>query len=246
MNTLQDKVALVTGANGGIGRAIALQLARDGAHVVVHHRRKPAEAQAVVDAIVQAGGQAVAIGAELTDAAQVVQLFERTGATFGGLDIVVHNAAIGFFKPFADITAEEFDTVIGTNVRGAFHVLQGAARTLRDGGRIATISVAGTAMPFPMAGLNNGSRAAVDQMVLSLSKELGPRGITANVVALGMVETDNLLRVVPEAFRQQVQAQTPLGRLGQPQDVAGLIGFLAAPTGAWITGQVIRATGGLV
>jgi 3-oxoacyl-[acyl-carrier protein] reductase len=246
MNNLTGKNALITGGNGGMGAATARRLASLGANVAVHYRSKPEAAQALVAEIIQAGGKAKAFNAELSDVAQIRSLFAAVDNQMGGIDIVVHTAAMGIFKPQADVSDAEFESVLGTNVRVGFYVLQEASRRVREGGRIITLSVAGTVSPVAMAGLNNGSRAAVDQMVLSLSKELGSKNITANVLALGLIDTQQLVRTVPEFMRLQVMGQTPLGRMGRPEEVAGTIAFLVGPDGGFITGQVIRLTGGLV
>ncbi|MBX9901426.1 MAG: SDR family oxidoreductase [Burkholderiaceae bacterium] len=246
MNQLNGKTVLITGGNGGMGAATARRLAAIGAHVAVHYRSKPEIAHALVTEIIQAGGKAKAFNAELSDVTQVRSLFAAVDSQMGGIDIVVHTAAMGIFKPHADITDNEFETVISNNIRAGFYVLQEAARRVRNGGRIITLSVAGTVSPVAMAGLNNGSRAAIDQMILSLSKELGSKNVTANVLALGLIDTEQLLRTVPEFLRTQVISQTPLARMGHPNEVAGTIAFLVGPDGGFITGQVIRLTGGLI
>ena len=246
MTQLIGKTALITGGNGGMGAATARRLAALGANVAVHYRSKPEAAQALVAEIIQAGGKARAFSAELGDLVQVRSLFAAVDSQMGGIDIVVHTAATGIFKPHADVTDAEFETVIGNNVRAGFYVLQEASRRVREGGRIITLSVAGTASPMAMAGLNNGSRAAIDQMVLSLAKELGSKNITANVLALGLIDTEQLVRTVPEFMRKQVISQTPLGRMGRPEEVAGTIAFLVGPDGGFFTGQVLRLTGGLI
>ncbi len=246
MNTLNKKTALITGANGGIGAVTALRLAAEGAAIAVHYRSKPEAAERLVAQITQAGGTAKAFQADLSETTQIRQLFAAVDSQMGGIDIVVHTAAMGIFKPQADITDAEFEQVIDNNVRASFYVLQEAARRVRDGGRILTLSVAGTVSPVAMAGLNNGSRAAVDQMIVALAKELGSKGITANTVALGLIDTEQLQRTVPEFLRQHVVGQTPLGRLGRPEEVAGTLAFLASPDAGFISGQVLRVTGGLI
>jgi 3-oxoacyl-[acyl-carrier protein] reductase len=243
---LKGKVAIVTGASRGIGRAIALRLGSDGATVVVNYTQQIAKAQEVVEKIKQAGGEALAVQADISSVADIRRLFTTALNTFGRLDIVVNNAAIGIFKPHKEVTEEEFDRIFSINTKGAFFILQEAARHIADNGRIVNISVAGTAMPFAMAGLNNGSRAANDQFTLCLAKELGARGITANNVALGLTQTESLFATVPESIREQARQQIPLGRLGEPEDIADIVAFLCSPDGRWLTAQTIRATGGLV
>ncbi len=244
--SLKGKVAIVTGASRGIGRAIALRLSADGATVVVNYSQQVDKAQEVVEKIKQAGGEALPVQADISSVADIRQLFATTLNTFGRLDIVVNNAAVGIFKPHTEVSEEEFDWIFSINTKGAFFVLQEAARHITDHGRIVNISVAGTSMPFAMAGLNNGSRAANDQFTLCLAKELGARGITANNVALGLTQTESLFATVPENIREHARQQIPLGRLGEPEDIADIVAFLCSSDGRWLTAQTIRATGGLV
>lgn len=243
---LTGKIALVTGSSRGIGRAIAERLGRDGASVVVNYRGNQDKAKGVVQQIEAAGSQAIAVQGDMSKIADIEQLFTEAIERFGHLDIVVNNVGVGIFKPHIEITEEEFDRIIALNTKGAFFILQQAARTIADGGRIVNISVAGTAMPFALAGLNNGSRAAADQFTLSLAKELGARGITANNVALGLTRTEGLEENPPREIRDKVVPQIPLGRLGEPEDIADIVAFLCGHDGRWLTSQTIRATGGLI
>jgi len=241
---LVGKIALVTGASRGIGRAIALRLGRAGASVVVNYATSPDKAQEVVATLEAGGGRATAIQADLSKPADVARLFQQAEEFFGGLDIVVNNAGAYLSKPLAEVTAEEFAHIFELDTRGTFLALQEAARRVRNEGRIITISSGQTVVPFPNGSVYAGSKAAAEQFGLVLAKELGSRQITVNNVLAGATETDSL--DLPEQLRQQLIQNTPLGRLGQPDDIAEVVGFLASPAARWMTGQNVRATGGLM
>ena len=244
MGTLDGKVAIVTGASRGIGRAVAERLGRDGAKVVVNYMQNAAKAQEVVEAVEASGSRAVAVQADIGKVEEVRRLFRTADERFGGVDAVINNASISIFKPHTEVDEEEFDRVFGLVARGTFFALQEAAKRLRDGGRIVNISSGGTVTGGPMAGLYLGAKAAVEQFSLALAKELGPRGITVNAVLPGLTDTDGMI-MPPEAVEQAV-SMTPLGRLGQPEDVAGVVAFLVGEDGRWMTGQLVRAGGGLM
>ena len=239
---LGGKVALVTGASRGIGRAIALRLGRAGACVVVNNATNADNAQVVVASITGGGGQAVAVQADISQRADVVRLFEQAQDAFGGLDIVVNNAGAYLAKPLTEVTETEFDQVFGLDARGTFFALQEAARRVRAGGRIINISSSQTVTANPNQSVYAASKAAVEQFGLALAKELGSRQITVNNVLAGITETDGL--VIPEEAKQYLIQSTPLGRLGQPDDIAEVVGFLASPVGHWINAQNIRVNGG--
>ena len=241
---LAGKIVLVTGASRGIGRAIALRLGRAGASVVVNYATSPDKAKEVVAAIEASGGRATAIQADLRQPADVARLFQQTEEFFGGLDIVVNNAGAYLSKPLAEVTPEEFNHIFDLDTKGTFLALQEAARRVRDEGRIITISSGQTVVPFPNGSVYAGSKAAAEQFGLALAKELGPRRITVNNVLAGITETEGT--ELPEQLRQQLIQNTPLGRLGQPDDIAEVVGFLASPAARWMTGQNVRATGGLM
>lgn len=244
MGTLDGKVAIVTGASRGIGRAVAERLGRDGAKVVVNYMQNAAKAQEVVEAVEASGSRAVAVQSDIGKVEEVRRLFRTADERFGGVDAVINNASISIFKPHTEVDEEEFDRVFGLVARGTFFALQEAAKRLRDGGRIVNISSGGTVTGGPMAGLYLGAKAAVEQFSLALAKELGPRGITVNAVLPGLTDTDGMI-MPPEAVEQAV-SMTPLGRLGQPEDVAGVVAFLVGEDGRWMTGQLVRAGGGLM
>ena len=244
MGTLDGKVAIVTGASRGIGRAVAERLGRDGAKVVVNYMQNAAKAQEVVEAVEASGSRAIAVQSDIGKVEDVRRLFRTADERFGGVDAVINNASISIFKPHTEVDEEEFDRVFGLVARGTFFALQEAAKRLRDGGRIVNISSGGTVTGGPMAGLYLGAKAAVEQFSLALAKELGPRGITVNAVLPGLTDTDGMI-MPPEAVEQAV-SMTPLGRLGQPEDVAGVVAFLVGEDGRWMTGQLVRAGGGLM
>ena len=244
MGTLDGKVAIVTGASRGIGRAVAERLGRDGAKVVVNYMQNAAKAQEVVEAVEASGSRAVAVQSDIGKVEEVRRLFRTADERFGGVDAVINNASISIFKPHTEVDEEEFDRVFGLVARGTFFALQEAAKRLRDGGRIVNISSGGTVTGGPMAGLYLGAKAAVEQFSLALAKELGPRGITVNAVLPGLTDTDGMI-MPPEAVEQAVSMRS-LGRLGQPEDVAGVVAFLVGEDGRWMTGQLVRAGGGLM
>jgi 3-oxoacyl-[acyl-carrier protein] reductase len=244
--TLDGKVAIVTGASRGIGRAIAERLARDGATVVVNYARSRDEADAVVAAIMAAGGRALAIAADVARVSEVQRLFRETLERCGRVDVLVNNAAIAIRASFAETTEEEFDRVFAVNARGPFFAMREAARTLPDGGRIVNVSSGATTVGFPFQGVYCGSKAALEQFSLVLANELGPRGITVNAILVGPTRTamlDGLLAEAPD-FEAMVVARTPMGRRGTPPDIADVVAFLAGNDARWITGQSIRVDGG--
>ncbi len=241
---LAGKAAVVTGASRGIGRAIAERLGRDGARVVVNYASNRASADEVVAAVRAAGpGDAVAVQADVGVVRDVVRLFDEAEAAFGRPDVVVNSAGVSVFAPHADVSEADFDRVFAVNAKGTFFVLQQAARRVADGGRIVYVSTGGTMGGGAGGGAYAGSKAPGEQFVMALAKELGPRGVTANSVSPGVTETDGL--IAPRAMLDQLVAATALGRLGRPDDIADVVGFLAGPDGRWVTGQNIRATGGI-
>jgi len=244
MSALQGKVAIVTGSSRGIGRSIAERLGRDGVSVVVTYAGNRDKAEAVVQAIESAGSSAIAIQVDVRKLEDVRALFEKAVEQFGKVDILVNNAAgKNIFKPTAEMTEDEYDSMFDIT-RGVYFTLQQAAHHLADGGRIVSISTSGTAMAIPAGGAYSGCKAAIEHFSAALAKELGARGITVNTVSPGVTETDGLV-LEPEQVNQMI-AQTPLGRLGQPTDVADAVALLVSDDAHWITGQSIRANGGIV
>lgn len=238
---LTGKVALVTGGSRGIGAAISRRLAADGVSVIVGYGRDAGRARAVADTIAAAGGTALALAADMASPDAIRSLFERAEGAWGGIDIVVANAAImPPVAPIAEATLADLEAAVAVNLRGVFVTLQEAARRLRDGGRIIVTSSIATAAPAAGMGLYAATKGAVEQLAQVLAKELGPRGITVNAVAPGTTETEMTL----PAMREAAPKLNALGRLGQPEDIADVVAFLAGPDSRWITGQVLRVSGG--
>jgi 3-oxoacyl-[acyl-carrier protein] reductase len=244
--TLQGKVALVTGASRGIGRAIAQRLSRDGAAVVVNYAGSEQQAHAVVRDLEKAGGRALAVQADVSDVAAVERLFDATLGHFGRLDILVNNAGVILYKRLADVTEAEFDRLFAVNVKGTFFACQQAARRLADGGRIVNFSSSATALMLPTYAAYVATKGAVEQLTHVLAKELGPRGITVNVVSPGPTDTELFGQDKTEQDKQRFAQMAALGRLGQPQDVADVVALLCSDDARWITGQNVRVNGGLI
>jgi 3-oxoacyl-[acyl-carrier protein] reductase len=233
----------VTGASGGIGRAVALRLARDGFVVTAGYAGKATKAEEVVQTITKAGGKAIAVGADIAQEADVKRLFERA-AELSAIDVVVHCAGIMTLQPIAGGAVDVFDRVIATNLRGAYLVLAQAAQQVRPGGRIIALSSSVVAKAFPTYGPYIASKAGVEGLVHVLANELRGRSITVNAVAPGPVATELFLAGKSEAQVEQMSKLPPLERLGQPEDIAGVVAFLAGPDGGWTNAQVVRANGG--
>jgi 3-oxoacyl-[acyl-carrier protein] reductase len=245
MNAASIKAAIVTGASGGIGRAVATRLARDGFAVVVHYAGNADRAQAVVEEIKAGGGRAVAIRADVADAADVKRLFKEAADAFGGrIDVVVNTAGIMPLSPIAKGNLELFDKVIATNLRGTFLVLSQAAQHVSSGGRIIAFSSSVIARSFPTYGPYIASKAGVEGLVHVLANELRGRNVTVNAVAPGPVATELFLKDKTQAQIEQFSKMPPLERLGGPEDIASVVSFLAGPDGAWVNSQVLRANGG--
>jgi NAD(P)-dependent dehydrogenase (short-subunit alcohol dehydrogenase family) len=248
--TLNGKTALVTGASRGIGRAIALKLAAEGAFVLVHYGANADLARAVLDEIVAAGGGGELVGADVTDTAAIARLFGEIdgilAARGGELDILVNNAGIGVQGDVETTTEADFDRVFATNVRGLLFVSQYAVPRLRDGGRIINISSMVGHNAYPGAIAYAATKAAVDSMTKSMALGLGPRGITVNAVAPGATDTDFIAFIMDnEAIVNHLKAQTALGAIGQAGDIASVVAFLASDAARWITGERVRVSGGM-
>jgi 3-oxoacyl-[acyl-carrier protein] reductase len=244
MTSSPAKIALITGASGGIGRAVALRLARDGFAIAVNYAGNAAKAAGVVHEITSAGGHAIAVQADVTNAAEVERLFKKTLDAFGRIDVVVHSAGIMPLECIAEGDIAVFDTVIATNLRGAFLVLQQAAQHVVEGGRIIALSSSVVAKAFPTYGPYIASKAGVEGLVHVLANELRGRNVTVNAVAPGPVATELFLNDKTEAQIERFRKLPPLERLGQPEDIANVVSFLAGPDGGWVNGQVLRANGG--
>ena len=242
---LIGKVALVTGASRGIGRAIAERLSRDGAAVAVNYASQTAAARELVSKIESAGGEAFAIQADVARVADVVRLFDETIARFGKLDILVNNAGIMSTKPVSAETEAEFDRIFAVNVKGTFFACQQAATRMADGGRIINLSSSTTARMMPNYGTYVATKGAVEQLTRSLAGELGPRRITVNAISPGPTETELFMDGKTPEQLQRFAQQAALGRLGQPAEIANVVAFLASDAAAWVTGQNLRVNGGI-
>jgi 3-oxoacyl-[acyl-carrier protein] reductase len=244
MKTSLTRSAIVTGASGGIGRVVAKRLASDGFAVAVHYAGNPAKAEAVVTEIKGAGGKAIAVQADVAKPADVQTLFKQTLEAFGTIDVVVHTAGIMPLLPISGGDVETFDKVIATNLRGTFLVLGQAAQHVPAGGRIIAFSSSVIAKSFPNYGPYIASKAGVEGLVRVLANELRGRNITVNTVAPGPIPTELFLKGKTEAQINEFKKMPPLERLGQAEDIAGVVSFLAGPDGGWVNAQVLRANGG--
>jgi 3-oxoacyl-[acyl-carrier protein] reductase len=246
MNTPSNKVAIVTGAAGGIGSAIAERLARDGFRVVVNYAGKPEPAEALVARIEAAGGQAVTVKADVSDASQVARMFASALTVFGGIDVLVNTAGIMQLAAIGDSDDAVFDRQVAVNLKGTFNTLREATRHLRAGGRIINFSSSVVGLLQPTYGVYAATKAAVEAMTSILAKELRGRNITVNSVAPGPTATKLFLDGKPQGVIDHLANLAPLERLGQPSDIAAAVAFLAGPDGAWINGQTLRTNGGIV
>jgi 3-oxoacyl-[acyl-carrier protein] reductase len=244
--SLQGKVAIVTGASRGIGRAIAESVAAAGATVVINHRASKEQADQTVAAIERAGWRAVAVQADMGSVEQVQQLVATAVEQFGRLDILVNNAGVGNRTAMADMTEKEFDWTMSVNARGPMFAIQAAVPRMRDGGRIINISSCGThvAQVTGLLAMYQMSKGALEQLARCYVKELGARGITINNVLPGFVETE-LASDTPAEYKEALVKRTALGRLGTPEDIAEVVCFLASDAGRWVTGETISVSGGL-
>ena len=246
MTTPTNRVAIVTGASGVIGAAVAERLAKDGCTVVVNYVGNSASAATVVARIEAAGGRAVAAQADISDVAAVARMFDSTETAFGGVDVLINNAGIMNLATIADSNDALFDRHIAVNLKGTFNTLREAARRLRDGGRIVNFSSSVTSSLLPTYGVYAATKAAVEAMTNILAKELRGRNITVNAIAPGPTATKLFLDGKPQEVIERLAKLAPLGRLGQPRDIADAVAFLAGPDGAWINGQTLRANGGII
>jgi 3-oxoacyl-[acyl-carrier protein] reductase len=239
------RVAVVTGGSRGIGRETAERLAADGYAVVVNYAGNAAEADKAVAAITEAGGEAIAIRADVADETQVAALFDTAESTYGGVDAVVHAAGVMTLAPLVDLDLDALDRMHRTNIRGTFVVGQQAARRLRAGGALINFSTSVLALAIPGYSAYAATKGAVEAMTLIVARELRGRDVTVNAVAPGPTATALFLEGKDEETIARMAAQPPLERLGTPRDIAEVVSFLAGPAGRWVNGQVIRANGGI-
>ena len=248
MKKLQDKVAIVTGASKGIGASIARHLADAGAAVVVNYASSRADAERVVAEVTHNGGRAIAVQANVANQADIDRLFAETKSAFGRLEILVNNAGVYEFAPLEEVTEEKFRKMFDINVLGVLLASKAAARYFdAAGGTILNISSLASTLAPATSAVYSASKAAVDAVTRALATELGPRNIRVNAINPGTVETEGVHAAgfMESDFLKDAVAKTPLGRLGQPDDVARVAVFLASSDAAWVTGETLLATGGL-
>ncbi|MWD27807.1 SDR family oxidoreductase [Aquicoccus sp. SCR17] len=243
---MTDKVAVVTGASRGIGAEIAIRLAADGFAVVVACHTGREAAEAVVTKIAESGGEAVVAQADLGDPAGMSQLFDAAEKAFGGVDVLVNNAGMMALSPVAEVTDDSFERQVSVNLGGVFRGLREAANRLRNGGAVVNFSSSVVGLYQPGYAVYAATKAGVEAMTHVLAKELASRGIRVNTVAPGPVETDLFMHGKSPDLVEKIMQSIPFGRLGQPEEIARVVSFLAGPDSGWVTGQVIRANGGVV
>lgn len=242
---LDGKAAIVTGAATGIGKAIALALAGDGARVVVNHLNTPELAEAVVAQITRGGGEAITVVADVGKRVEYTAMVDLTIDRFGSWDILFNNAGVALLKPFGEITEEEFDNSFQVNVKGCCNGCQLALKRMADGGRIVNISSSTTGLMLPGYVVYDATKGAIEAMSHVISKDFGPRGITVNVVSPGATETETYRNGKSEAFLAGLEAMSAFGRLGRPE-IAAVVTFLASDRGHRVTAQNVRVNGGTV
>jgi 3-oxoacyl-[acyl-carrier protein] reductase len=247
MSKLQGKVAVVTGASKGIGAAIAKALAAEGASVIVNYASSKSGADAVAAAIVKAGGRAAAVQGDVSKAADAQAIVDAAIRTYGRLDILVNNAGIYELFPLEAITVEQFHKSFNINVLGLLLATQAAAKHLKEGASIINISSAVSTLTPPNSAVYTGTKGAIDAVTGVLARELGPKKIRVNAINPGVVETEGThsTGLIGSDFEKNAMAQTPLGRTGQPRDIASVAVFLASDDSAWLTGEKLIASGGL-
>ncbi|HCR97501.1 MULTISPECIES: SDR family oxidoreductase [Halomonas] len=242
----EQKIALVTGGSRGIGAAISKQLARDGFTVIVNYAGNAEAADHVVQEIESSGGKAQAIQADIADAQAVRQLFDTLETQWGRIDVLVNNAGIMKLAPLAQMEENAVDAQIDTNLKGSINTMREAANRLRDGGRIINLSTSVVGLKLETYAVYAATKAAVETLTAILAKELRGRSITVNAVAPGPTATDLFLEGKSDELVERMAKMPPLERLGQPDDIASVVAFLASPEGGWINGQTLRANGGIV
>ena len=248
MSKLKDKVAVVTGASKGIGAGIAKSLAAEGASVVVNYASSKEGADRVVAEIIKDGGKAVAVQGDVSKASDVKRLFAETKNAFGTLDVLVNNAGVYEFAVLGEITEEQFHRQFNTNVLGLILTTQEAAKHFgADGGSIINIGSTSSTVTPPTTAVYTATKGAVDAVTHVLAKELGPKKIRVNSINPGMVDTEGARTVgaIGSDFQKQFEAQTPLGRIAQPEDIGPIAVFLASADSGWLTGEILLASGGL-
>jgi 3-oxoacyl-[acyl-carrier protein] reductase len=247
MATLAGKVAVVTGASKGIGAGIAKQLGAAGASVAVNYASSREGAERVVAQIVAAGGKAIAVQGDVSQAADVERLFAETVRAFGRVDVLVNNAGVFRFDPLEEVTEAEFHRQFDINVLGPLLATREAVKHFRGGGSVINVSSVASTAPLPNSSIYSSTKGALDTLTQALAVELGPRGIRVNAVNPGFTETEGVLdmNVIGTDFERELVADTPLGRAGKPDDIAPAVEYLASDAAAWVTGETLRVSGGL-
>jgi 3-oxoacyl-[acyl-carrier protein] reductase len=242
----EKKVAIVTGASRGIGSAVAERLGKDGFAVVVNYASDPAPAEALARRIEKDGGRAIAARADVSRPEEVRALFDAVEKAFGGVDVLVNNAGIMQLSSVAETDDATFQRHVDVNLKGTFNTLREAATRIRNGGRIINFSSSVVGLLQPTYGVYAATKAAVEAITSVLAKEMRGRGVTVNAIAPGPTATDLFLKGKPPDLVDRLAKLSPLERLGQPDDIARAVSFLAGPDGAWVNGQTLRANGGVV
>ena len=246
MSDTKARTALVTGASRGIGAAVAQRLARDGFQIVLNYAGDGAPAEALARKIETGGARVLAVKADVSEAAAVRDLFAAADEAFGGVDVLVNNAGIMLLSTVVETDDASFDRQIAVNLKGTFNTLREAARRLRKGGRIINFSSSVVGLLQPTYAVYAATKAGVEAMTSVLAKELRGRDITVNTIAPGPTATDLFLRGKPPEVVDRLAKLAPLERLGQPDDIAAVVSFLAGPDAAWVNGQTLRANGGII
>lgn len=245
MKSLQDKVVIITGASRGIGAEIAKAIAQAGASVVINYTNNRSATDLVVSEIKSLGGNAISVRADVGDSVEVKALFDTAITHFGKIDILINNAGTAIFKAIQDTSDEELDRIFAINVKGTFYCLREAATRLSNGGRIINISSSVTRLILPTYGAYAATKGAVEQLTRVFAKEMGSRGITVNSISPGPTNTELFLEGKSEETIQRLAAMSALGRIGETEDIAKVVLFLASEEAAWVTGQNIGVNGGI-
>ena len=246
MTILDGKVAIITGSSRGIGRVVAEQLADLGAKVVINYSSSPQKAEEVVEGIIQKGGKAVALHADLSKLSDVKNLFAKTMHEFGKVDILINNAGLMITKPLTDVTEDDFDKQFAVNVKGTFFACQQALKHMENNGRIVNFSTSVAGQMFPAYSAYAGTKGAVEQFTRQLAKEFGSKQITINAVAPGPVNTELFKIGKTEQQIDAMKKMNAFGRIGEPEDIANVIEFLVSDKSQWVTGQTLRVNGGFI
>lgn len=245
MAHLKNRTAIVTGASRGLGKTIAKLLAQNGANVIINYATNLQQANEVVSEITRSGGQAYAIQADISKPSAIASLFDQTIDKYGKIDIVINNAGIMIIKPTRDTTEEDFDKTFSVNTKSVFFSMKEASTKMVSNGRIINISSSVTRVMFPGYGIYSASKSAIEQMTRVFAKEIGSKGITANSVSPGPINTELFLEGKSEEMIQRIAGMTAFNRIGETNDIAPLILFLASDESQWITGQNFGANGGM-